>query len=102
MPDMKREQDVCMSDSSNNNACTCSYTGSFGNEYFGANASSETGSPSNSYKNAIAFSSKSNTLVSHSENVVPSYIWVLQCSIFGMVSDLFRMWSSLIPRHSHF
>ncbi|XP_065065622.1 E3 ubiquitin-protein ligase TRAF7-like isoform X3 [Rhopilema esculentum] len=62
MPDMKREQEVCMSDSSNNNACTCSYTGSFGNEYFGANASSETGSPSNSYKNAIAFSSKSNTL----------------------------------------
>jgi len=62
MPDMKREQERCMSNSSNNNACTCSYTGSFEKEYFGAATNGDKGSPNNSYKSAIASNGKSNTM----------------------------------------
>lgn len=60
MPDMKREE-VCMSDSSNNNACTCSYTGSLEKEYFGTG--SDKGSPSNSYKNPMTSNGKSASMV---------------------------------------
>ena len=63
MPDMKREQEICMSNSSNNNACTCSYTGSFEKEYFGTSSNGEKGSPNNSYKSAVASNGKSSTMV---------------------------------------
>ena len=50
-----------MSDSSNNNACTCSYTGDLEKELFAAASTSEKGSPNNSYKTQVSLSGKSSS-----------------------------------------
>ena len=96
MPDMIQEQEVCMSNASNNNACTCSYTGSFDKEFAIKPGSNGSTSPNNSYKIAASKSVSTLNRIGSDRNMERDNSGV-RISVYCEGLNIFVSWVERIP-----